>query len=459
MLGDNDTYGDQVILNALDGPVSLSLSQFTAHTDGYRANNDDTQRQYDGFVQADFGASTSAQVEVTSTKRESGDLTSAFDPTFFTEGLRNDEDIDTQRLGIRQVIDSHSDILLSVIRQDRHASVNLDDPVFPLTIISDQESWKAEAQYLTTRAGVDVILGASYFEGDSDEEVITPFFTDTTQFKPRHVNAYGYLYLPTYGKWPQLQLGVSYDDLTSDVGDQSELNPKLGVIWKLADSVTLRAAGFRVLKRRINSDQGLEPTQLGGFNQFFDDQNGTVSEAGGLAADFTFSPTVTAGLQFTRRNLEVPFFDLTGEVFSAEQTEKAVGGYFYWLPNEHISVSLQPAYQDFEQGAAFDAMKLTEVPLTVRFFSPSGLWIGASVTAVRQTGEFLGPGGIVVEGSDDFWLVDAIVAYRLPRRMGTISLQGTNLLNEEFQFQEIDLGVAPRYVPETQVLLRISLSF
>ena len=78
VLGDNDTYGDQVILNVLDGPVSLSLSQFTAHTDGYRANNDDTQRQYDGFVQADFGASTSAQVEVTSTKRESGDLTECF---------------------------------------------------------------------------------------------------------------------------------------------------------------------------------------------------------------------------------------------------------------------------------------------------------------------------------------------------------------------------------------------
>ncbi len=462
LLGDNDTYGDQVILNVLNGPVSVSLSQFAAHTDGYRANNDDTRRQYDGFVQADFGASTTVQVEVTDTKRESGDLTSAFDPTFFTEGLRNDEDIDTQRLGIRQVIDSRSDILLSVIRQDRHASANLDDPDFPLTLISDQESWKAEAQYITTRRGFDVILGASYFEGDSEEEVVSPFFPDLdpTQFEPRHINAYGYLYLPTYGKWPQLQLGVSYDDLSSDVGDQSELNPKLGVIWKVADFVTLRAAGFRVLKRRINSDQGLEPTQLAGFNQFFDDQNGTVSESGGLAADFTFSPTLTGGLQVTRRNLETPFFDVdTGEPFSVQQTEKAAGGYLYWLPSKRLSVSLQPAYQNFEHGAAFTTLKLTEVPLTVRFFSPSGLWIGASVTAVKETGEFTGPGGLDVEGSDDFWLVDAIVAYRLPRRMGTISLQGNNLLNEKFQFQEIEQSVAPRYIPELQVLLRISLSF
>jgi hypothetical protein len=44
--------------------------------------------------------------------------------------------------------------------------------------------------------------------------------------------------------------------------------------------------------------------------------------------------------------------------------------------------------------------------------------------------------------------------------LGTISLEGTNLLNEEFQFQEIAHGVLhPRYVPEAQVRLRFSLSF
>ena len=252
--------------------------------------------------------------------------------------------------------------------------------------------------------------------------------------------------------------GVSYDDLTSDVGDQSELNPKVGVMWRPADFVTLRASGFRVLKRRINSDQGLEPTQLGGFNQFFDDQNGTVSEGGGIAADFILSPKVMGGLQLTRRDLTVPFFELTGEVFFQQQTEKAAGGYLYWLPTERVAVSLEPRYQDFHHGAAFDTMELTEVPLAIRFFSGSALWMGVSLTGVRQTGEFVGPGGIDVEGSDTFWLVDGIVAYRLPRRLGTISLQGTNLSDETFRFQEIDLGVTPRYVPEMRVLLRVSIS-
>jgi Tfp pilus assembly protein PilF len=458
LLGDNHTYGDQAILNGLHGPVSFSLSQFASDTDGYRPNNDDRLRQYDGFVQAQFGANTSAQIEITSADRESGDLQSAFDPEFFSETLRNEDDVDTQRLGVRRVIDPQSDLLLSIIRQDRHEALDIPDPVFPTTILSNHESWKAEAQYMMSRRRLDVILGASYFEGESGEEVISPFFSFATQSEPRHFNAYGYAQFLTRPGLPQIQIGVSYDDLTSDVGEQSEVNPKVGVIWNVTDAVTLRAAAFRVLKRRINSDQGLEPTQLAGLNQFFDDQNGTVSEGGGLSADFAFSPQLTAGLQLTRRNLDVPYFDFTGIVFFQRQREDVASGYLYWLPSRSVSVALEPRYQDFDQGATFETMQLTEIPLSLKFVSRSGAWIGVTATGVEQQGQFDGPGG-VAEGSDTFWLLDAIVAYRLPRRMGTVSVEGTNLLDEEFQFQEIDQAVQPRYVPETQILLRISVSF
>ena len=459
LLGNDSTYGNQAIFNGLHGPVSFSLSEFATHSDGYRSNNDDTQRQYDGFAQAQFGDSTSAQVEITHTKEESGDQQSTFDPTLFSATLRNEVDIDTQRLGMRRLVDANSDILLSVIRQDREGAANYNDPAFPLSLVEHQKTWKAEAQYLTRHAGFDVILGASYFRGDG-ERVTTFFDTSVAEFNSRHVNAYGYLAIPTRAGWPQVQLGASYDDLTSEVGDQSELNPKIGVIWKIAQSITLRAAGFRVLKRRINSDQGLEPTQLAGFSQFFDDLNGTISEGGGLAANFVLSPTVTGGLQLTRRDLTLPPPDLfTGEVFFARQTEKVAAGYLYWLASQRMSVSLEPRYQDFTNGLTFQTLKLTEVPLAVRFYSPSGLWMGASVTGVRQQGEFTDSSGVDVGGSDHFWVVDAIVAYRLPGRLGTINIQGTNLFNEKFQFQEIDPMLLPRYIPESQVLLRMSLSF
>jgi hypothetical protein len=224
-------------------------------------------------------------------------------------------------------------------------------------------------------------------------------------------------------------------------------------MWRVADWLTLRAAGFRVLKRRISSDQGLEPTQLAGFNQFFDDANGTVAEAGGVAADILASRTLAAGLQLTRRSLKVPY-DLGGVVFFQRQTEETAGAYLYWQTTQRVSLALQPQYQHFMDGALFDQMDLLEVPLGVRVFLPSGVWMGASINSVIQSGEFSG-----VEDSDSFVLVDAIVAYRLPRRMGTISIQGTNLFNEKFKFQEIDAAVTPRYVPERRVLLRVSLNF
>ncbi|HEY7090837.1 MAG TPA: hypothetical protein VH518_22255, partial [Tepidisphaeraceae bacterium] len=461
LAGDYDTYGDQAIVSGLYGPMSFGLSQFLAHTDGYRPNNDDRQRQYDGFVQAQFGAGTSAQVELTHVEQDSGDLTSDFDPTAFSATARNAVDIDTQRFGLRQVIDSHSDILLSAIRQDREASFNTNDPFFPISVVGDVESWKTEAQYLATRPGLDLVLGASYFDAESDIVTTDPIFGSTPALtRPHHFNAYGLLFFPIPTLGLQVQLGASYDRLTSNVGDQEELNPKLGLIWNVSDWVTLRAAGFRVLKRGISSDQGLEPVQLAGFNQFFDDPNGTVSESGGAAADFRMSPTLAAGLQVTRRNLDVPRIDfLTGAVNFTPQTEKTAGGYLYWVPSKFFSVSLEPEYQDFENSAEFATMKLTEVPVTVRFFSPSGWWMGLSVTGVKQEGEFTDALGIDVPGSDEFWLVDAILAYRLPGRMGTISLQGTNLFDEKFQFQEIDPSVPPRYVPETQVILRVSINF
>jgi hypothetical protein len=121
-------------------------------------------------------------------------------------------------------------VLVSIIRQERDASAELDDPDFPLTIVSNQESWKAEAQYLTKGGGIAAIVGASYFAGETYDALISPFFVDEARFTPRHVNAHAYFSFATRAPWPRVQLGVAYDDLTSDVGEQSELNPKIGVI-------------------------------------------------------------------------------------------------------------------------------------------------------------------------------------------------------------------------------------
>ena len=325
--------------------------------------------------------------------------------------------------------------------------------------MADQETWKAEAQYTRSGEFADAVFGVSYFDGQVSTVLVIPPFEFPFPSEPDHINAYGYLQFATRPGMPLVQVGLSYDDLSSQFGNQSELNPKLGIFWSPTESISFRAAAFRVLKRNIGSDQGLEPTQLAGFNQFFDDSNGSVSEGAGLAADFTFSDSVSAGIQLTRRNLEAPFLFQDGSTVFQSQREDTAGGHLYWLPSEHISLAFEPRYQNFEFGVNFDRMRLTELPVSLRYFSPTGWRLGLTTTMVDQDGEFDGP--LAVEaGSNSFVLVDAIVSYRLPRRMGTISLEGTNLLDEEFQFQEIDQDFfSPRYVPEMQVRLRLSLSF
>ena len=78
-----------------------------------------------------------------------------------------------------------------------------------------------------------------------------------------------------------------------------------------------------------------------------------------------------------------------------------------------------------------------------------------------QDGEFVVPVGFGSElqsGDDRFWVVDASVGYRLPKRFGIISLEAKNLLDKEFQFQDTDPG-NPHILPSRLILFRFTLSF
>ena len=85
----------------------------------------------------------------------------------------------------------------------------------------------------------------------------------------------------------------------------NQFNPKFGLVWNPFPSTTVRAAVFRVLKRTLITDQTLEPTQVAGFNQFFDDINATKSWRYGVAIDQKFSLNVYGGVEFSKRDLTV----------------------------------------------------------------------------------------------------------------------------------------------------------
>ena len=129
----------------------------------------------------------------------------------------------------------------------------------------------------------------------------------------RHTNAYLYSYLNVFRN-VTFTVGLSGDIFTTqsqDTESRSQVNPKFGVTWSPVPNTTLRAAAFRVLKRTLITDQTLEPTQVAGFNQFFDDLNATDAWRFGAAVDQRFLRTLFGGGEFSARLLSVPFRSIT----------------------------------------------------------------------------------------------------------------------------------------------------
>ncbi len=89
---------------------------------------------------------------------------------------------------------------------------------------------------------------------------------------------------------------------------------------------------------------------------------------------------------------------------------------------------------------SFKEVKTHRVPLGVKFFHPSGLSASLKATYFNQDGDFMRRGGGSFEsGQDEFWVVDAAISYRLPKRYGFISVGATNLFNKHFKYHETDL--------------------
>jgi hypothetical protein len=144
-------------------------------------------------------------------------------------------------------------------------------------------------------------------------------------------------------------------------------------------STTLRAAAFRVLKRFFVTNQTLEPTQLAGFNQFFDDLDGTDSTRYGLGLDHRFSPDLYGGIELSWRDLSR---QLTGvRPLEEGQDERFYRSYIHWAPHPRVALAGEYQFEAFERqslvlGEEREFLDLPELrthylPLDLSYFHPS----------------------------------------------------------------------------------------
>jgi hypothetical protein len=264
---------------------------------------------------------------------------------------------------------------------------------------------------------------------------------------------------------------VSLDSLNDSIlGEFHQANPKFGIIGDITSATTLRLAAFRTLKRSLLTDQTIEPTQVAGFNQFFDDNRATESRRYGIALDHKFSSNLYGGLEVSKRDLEVPV--LLGMPPIEDWKEELYRAYLNWTPHPRIALNLGYQLEDFEdEDNIIPPNTRTHLGIgTLRYFHPFGFFGRLDVTYVNQEVEF----GTVDSSdsdsmitrntrSDRFGLVDVAVGYRLPKRYGIFSLGVKNVFNENFNFQGLGSRTrdeeGPPFLPERSISVQFTLAF
>jgi len=474
MYGELGTASGEAVVGGIYNNWSFSLGASRFKTDGFRENNDQTDNIGNAFIQAALSPDTSLQFEYRRRETNKGDLNLFMDEHFST-ALRSDLQSDTYRGGLRHAFAPNS-ILLASIMYKTDDTTRYDEPLGAPTGSwieerrPDDKALGTELQYLYRAAKFSITAGAGYFDLDQSVNrtaviclpsppfppgTCSPPSQSTADLSAKHENGYVYSNIRAVSNLT-LTLGASWDNFdTKDVSSESrdQLNPKLGVIWQVQPSTTVRAAAFRVLKRSLISEQTLEPTQVAGFNQFYDDVPGTDAWRYGLAIDQKFSRWFFGGVELSRRDLTVPYVytDTSGGVppfpttiERADWQEDGARAYLFMTPIDRVALSMEYQYQRLDRPFApatgiesVDDTKVQKVPLAVQFFSHSGWTFALKGTYVWENYDS-GIVGSVTGQNSDFWLADATVSYRLPKRFGFVSVGATNLFDRHFAYQQLD---------------------
>jgi outer membrane receptor for monomeric catechols len=128
----------------------------------------------------------------------------------------------------------------------------------------------------------------------------------------------------------------------------------------------------------------------------------------------------------------------------------------YWTPADWLAVSTEYRYVR-EDSSPGPEVTTHSVPVELRFFHPSGIFAGARATFVDQSGRFEINDNLRSD-SDQFWVADAALGYRLPNRWGLTALEVSNLFDRHFHFQDVDPS-SPTILPERTILGRLILRF
>jgi Tfp pilus assembly protein PilF len=491
--GNNSTAGDDLIMSGLKDKMSFSLGQFHYETDGWRENSDLRQDIYNAFLQYSLTPSTSIQFEYRYQDAQSGDLGMKFDPENVT-AARNDLDQQSGRIGIHHQMSPGSHIIASAIYQDmlkqNIQSASQFVPIYPtphgmlpvtLEVTRsnkiDSTARSLELQYTREVGDNAVTLGGGYYNesylevydlsgkisylqpGTSDVwvEIISPPITRPAEHDPRFKDVYIYSFWALPARM-SMTLGAAFEDFESNYIESQQLGPKLGLSWEPWKNLTIRGAYLKSLARPRQFLQTIEQTQVMGFNQQFDDVQGSEIEQFGVGIDAKLWKGINMGIEFNRRDLEEP--TNSDDIPYLNVDEQRVRGYLYWTATDRLAVRIDYEHEDFERPQHATTQELTtqRIPIGISYHWPSGWFLDVEGTHIDQEITQYGE-----SDRDEFWNVDTVLGYRLAKRRGKLEIIAKNMLDEDFKYYDLSFhtgdNLMPQFQPKRQVFMRFTLDF
>jgi len=466
-----------------------ALSYQKSHDDGFRANNETQIVNYRGFFEYSPDYKDSFQVNVQLGSKESGDLPLP-DAPVSPQYIGLDTEFTNIGLGYHRILSPSAHLAVSAIYNETEQETT--DQFSGIKGTGTLKGPQVEVQSVFGMGmKMSWIVGAGGFDGTVELEGPG----DTLSHDDTFVNGYAYVKFSHLGP-VEITAGGSVDHVNSPSGllvlensritqaeigfSETKFNPKLGVSVYLPSKTVLRAAGYYRTAPSIGRIQSLEPTQVAGFNQFFDEAGGTRSLSYGFGADQEFTHYLFGGFSFLRRDLNIPYaycttgdpfsgcaFQTADEILHQDSTDDYWNAYVNTALGKFVAAGVEYTQEQFDFEVGFttsplpfkDFVEREKLKPQVRMFLPGGFFAAASGTHydehVHQFDDLSSSARTTIESS--FWIADLLVGYKFPKRYGSVVLEARNLGDREFGFY--DRALEETVIPARTIALRVNFTY
>lgn len=471
---------------------------------GYRTNDGATLLSPGLLAQYQLTASDTLSLETLQFDFNEGDTAVRFDPRDNDPEFTREVESVTQRVGWHHRFGPGSHLIGQFLYLNRDTRLTDENEPGPLGLelllpgsTQNQrqqfltEGLRGDLQHIWDSPWLSLVTGGSILSGEDRKRdsasIFLPFggqlSVDSRGTTPADAQR-AYLY-STWHLGPQVDLtgGAAYGRIEfselsvapfDDARQTKEaLDPKVGLVVRLTPTTTLRGAYFETLGGAGSADlEAIEPTQVSGFNQLFDDPVAARARGAGVGLDQKFAKRTYAGVDATWREIRWPFgFDsvptLPGGgdnlVSKLRAEEKNLRAYLYQVLHRTATATVEYTLLDRVDDAfaliesSDDHSRTHRVRLGLNYFNPRGWFSSLNATWRYQELKNFEPADGVVNGAHDFWIVDATVGYQFPKRTGYVAFSFNNLFDQSFRYQPV--GIDQRFLPDFSVGMRLSLNY